>query len=382
MIKKKLFGVLFSACVLFAVTLSAQAQTCGASLSAGSASGIPGDSDIVIPVRLDPDEGIEITGLNFDLTFDTNRLSIQNVTIGSAASSAAKTLSWLSPSSGRIRVIIFGLNQTAIPNGVMAKVTFSVNTGADPGSSSLSLSNATATDQNGVSVPLSLSPGTFTIPAPPPPTSTATVTQTPHPSATMTRTATIQPTNTTNPIDTQVVNATATRTPPPTATQAPTFASGSTLQPSPTGITISTENAALSNSPTPTLIAGADQESSATDATQALASIPLDDSLELAVIATSTALAEQEPSTKDANDDAADVDTDTYPGDLLKNQITDLLNNSSLMTSLFLGTGIVNALLVPPVAIYLYRNRTTFSKHSKKARSPHSPGRQDQHANR
>lgn len=382
MVNKKFFFVLFGALVLLAVAFSAQAQTSGASLSAGSASGMPGDSDIVIPVRLDPDEGTEITGLNFDLTFDTNRLSVQNVTIGSAAASAEKSLSWSSPSSGRIRVIIFGLNQTKIQNGVVADVTFSVNAVADPGSSSLSLSNATATDQDGVSVPLSLSPGTFTIPDPPSATLTATVTQPPQPSATKTRTATILPTNTVNPTNTQAAVSTATRSPPSTATQASTLPYGSTLQPSPTGIGTSTETTALSNSPTPTLSGTDDPGSSAADAAPALSSTQLADSFELAVIATCTALAEEEDAKKGANDSVAEVDTGTYPGDLLRNQITDLLNNSSLMTSLFLGTGVVNALFVPPVAIYLYRNRATFSKLSKKTRSPHSSSRQNRRGNR
>jgi hypothetical protein len=47
-----------------------------------------------------------------------------------------------------------------------------------------------------------------------------------------------------------------------------------------------------------------------------------------------------------------------------------------------LGTGIVSALLVPSVAIYLYRNRAAFSKRSRKARSPHSSSGKNQYTNR
>jgi len=77
-----------------------------------------------------------------------------------------------------------------------------------------------------------------------------------------------------------------------------------------------------------------------------------------------------------------DVDAGNQSRDLPKNRLTDLLNNSSLMASLCLGTGIVSALSVPPVAIYLYRNRAAFSKRYKNAHSPHSSSGQDQHANR
>ncbi|MCJ7825567.1 MAG: hypothetical protein MUP44_11760, partial [Anaerolineales bacterium] len=119
-----------------------------------------------------------------------------------------------------------------------------------------------------------------------------------------------------------------------------------------------------------------------TDAARGLTSTPLADSLELAVVATSTALAEKEDSTTGSNESVSDVDAGNQSGDLSSYRLTDLLNNSSLMASLFLGTGTVSALLVPPVAIYLYRNRAAFSKRSKNARAPHSSSRQDQHANR
>jgi len=391
--RMKPFVVLSLALVLLASARPVQAQSSGASLSAGSASGLPGDTGLSIPVSLSSDAGTEVTGLNFDLNFDSTRLTVQNVTIGGTASSAGKALSWSTPSSGRVRVLIFGLNQTAIQNGTVANVVVGVNMGASPGSSTLSFSNAMATDPSGSPVPLSTSSGAFTITAPPPPPATATATYTaapPTPSPTATaqpktlptstspNTATVQPTNTSKPTNTQAFTATATRTPTPTITQVSTLTSGTTLQPSPTGTITSTTTADLSNSPTPTLSGGDDLGSSAADAPRELGATLLDDSLELAVAATSTALAAKEDSIKDSNESFIDVGADANPGEVLTNRLIDILSNSALIAQLFLGTGIVSALLVPPVGIYLYRNRTAFSKRSKNDRSPHTLSGKDQ----
>jgi hypothetical protein len=154
------------------------------------------------------------------------------------------------------------------------------------------------------------------------------------------------------------------------------------MQPSPTGITTSTTTAPLFSSPTPMLGGGDNLENSATEIPQALGSSPAADSLELAVIATSTALAEKEDSTKGSNESVKDVNAGIYPVDMLTNRLIDILNNSVLIAPLFLGTGIVSALFVPPVAIYLYRNRAAFSKRFRKARSPHSSSGKNQYTNR
>ena len=104
-----------------------------ASLSVGSGSGLPGATNISIPVSLASLGGAQVTGLNFDLSFNSSRLSVGSVTIGSAASSAGKSLSWSQPAANRIRVIIVGFNATAIPDGTVAVVSINVLGGARGG---------------------------------------------------------------------------------------------------------------------------------------------------------------------------------------------------------------------------------------------------------
>ena len=146
MTKKKLIVLLLITLCTFALAGPVQAQSGGASLSIGDGSGQPGDAGISVSVRLNSDAGTEVSGLNFDVTFDSSRLTVQNVSIGGAASSAGKSLSWSVPSAGRVRVIIFGLNQTAISNGTIAAVVFSVNASAASGSSTSAARSWTGRD--------------------------------------------------------------------------------------------------------------------------------------------------------------------------------------------------------------------------------------------
>jgi hypothetical protein len=151
------------AVVLLAVPFGTAAQTPIASLSVGSASGLPRTSDVAVPVSLASQGGAEVAGLSFDLTFDSSRLSVAGVSIGSAAASAGKLLSWNLVSANRIRVIIFGVNQTAIPDSSVAVVSFNVPAGAPAGTSALTLSNTVASDSDGKPVVRDTSNGSFRV---------------------------------------------------------------------------------------------------------------------------------------------------------------------------------------------------------------------------
>ena len=82
------------AVVLLAWPFGTAAQAPIASLSVGSASGLPRTSGVAVPVSLASQGGAAVTGLSFDLTFDATRLSVAGVSLGSAAASAEKSLSW------------------------------------------------------------------------------------------------------------------------------------------------------------------------------------------------------------------------------------------------------------------------------------------------
>lgn len=205
------------AALAMAAAFPAVAQTPQAVLSVGSGSGHPGQSGVDVTVSLASQGGAQVAGLNFDLSFDSSRVSVASVRIGSAAAAAEKTLSWSGPTSNPIRVMIFGVNLKVIGDGPVAVVTFDVLAQATPGTFALALSNAAATDPAGNKVDVTTTDGSFTVPAP---TATPTSTVTP----TRTATSTTGPTSTPTATRTRTPTATVTRTPAPggpTATPGP-----------------------------------------------------------------------------------------------------------------------------------------------------------------
>ena len=218
--------------------IGAEAETPHAALSVGSGSGRAGDTGISVPVTLASSDGAQVSGLNFELNFNTSSLSVSGATIGAAASSADKSLQATYPSAGKVRILIYGFNQTAIPNGTLANIVFNVNANASPGNSLLSLSDAAASDPGGASVLLNLSNGSFTVIADP------TSTPVPPSSDTPTPTNTQYPTNTFEP----PISSTATNTHTPTATLA---AAGDATQ---TATNTSSDSVYSSPTQTPTLI--------------------------------------------------------------------------------------------------------------------------------
>lgn len=202
----------------------AAAQGGSATLSAGSGSGQPGQS-VTIPISLTSQGGAQVAGVNFDLNFDEKRLSVSSVTAGSAATAAGKSVSSSEPSPGKLRVIVFGVNQNVIGSGTIVNITFSILGSAAPGTVNLTFSNTAATDPSGNSVPVNTQAGSVTVNAPP-------ATATPPPTATSPPTATAPPTNTPAPTDTP--RPTSTSAPGATATHTPTPGSGTGPQPTAT----------------------------------------------------------------------------------------------------------------------------------------------------
>lgn len=203
------------------VNLRAQAQSGNATLSAGSGSGQPGQSNVTISVGFS--STTDVSGVNFDFGFDSSRLTVTSVTGGSAAD--GKSLSWSTPSSGTVRVIVFGLDQAAIPDGTLVNVTFAVKSSAPAGTFPLTISNAAASAPDGSSVPVNTNGGSFDVIAPTSlPTSTQAPTNTPLPTATATQ---LPPTHT--PTPTSSSGSTATPLPSPTRTATQTFGTTATL---------------------------------------------------------------------------------------------------------------------------------------------------------
>jgi len=277
--KAKIIPAILVLIVFLGSAIGAEAQSPSATLSSGSGSGMAGDTGISIPVTIYSAPGTQVSGLNFDLTFDSSRLSVSSVNIGSAASSAGKSITESYPSAGTVRVLIFGFNQTAIPNGTVATIVFNVNAIASPGTSSLSLSNAAASDPGGAGVTLSLSNGSFTVTAPPP-----TSTPVPPPSDTPV------PTNTRTPTSTQAPAVGATQTPTLPATNTSSAPSFSSPTLTPTLISISENTPAFS--PTVDMTASPSIEIGSATGSDEAVSKEMAQSIEMSIVATMTALAD------------------------------------------------------------------------------------------
>lgn len=188
-------------------------------LVVGSALASPGANGVSIPVSISPDPRIEVSGLNFGISFDPTRLTFSHAMIGSSASYAGKSVIVASPSPGELRAIIFGLNQSVIPDGTIAYLFFDVRTDSPTGVTVLDVTGAAATSPYSQAVPVLATSGELTIPSPPTPTPVPTATKAP----------THTPTRSPSPRPTTTSTTSANQTPTPTAT------SGSLIgSPSPT----------------------------------------------------------------------------------------------------------------------------------------------------
>jgi uncharacterized protein (TIGR03437 family) len=109
--------------------------------------------------------GQAITGLQFDIQYQ-NQISGLLVSLGSAASNAGKNIWTSNPQPAQERVVIIGLNQNPITNGVIATLSVALPVGAYPGVYPLAISNAVATTGSGMAVFVSTSDGGAIVPGP------------------------------------------------------------------------------------------------------------------------------------------------------------------------------------------------------------------------
>jgi hypothetical protein len=104
-------------------------------LDIGPVSGSAGS--IVIPVSLANEHGTSIAALGVDIGYDATSLQKPTAVAGQAALLAGKGLAVSYPAEGVARLVIIGLNASAIDNGVVATITFRKKAGAAPEALSL-----------------------------------------------------------------------------------------------------------------------------------------------------------------------------------------------------------------------------------------------------
>jgi len=128
-------------------------------ISLSNLNGAPG-SQVSMPLELyTGNEGI--AGIQADILF-SSPISFVNASKGESADKAGKDVS-TSTIDGGIRLLIYGLNQNLINDGVVANIVFSISSNAQNGTYAISLANAIATDENGSTFSLSTENGSIIV---------------------------------------------------------------------------------------------------------------------------------------------------------------------------------------------------------------------------
>jgi hypothetical protein len=135
----------------------AMAQNAG--ITVGTTSGRAGAA-VNISVGFTPG-ATPVSTLQFDLLFSSS-LSYNSVSTGQAALNAGKSASG-SAISGGARILVFGLNQTAIGSGAVANIQFTIASGAPVGSVAVAIGGIVASDANANPVSASGTGGSVTV---------------------------------------------------------------------------------------------------------------------------------------------------------------------------------------------------------------------------
>lgn len=143
---------------------------------AGSEASASGPSPVTLTFTLSSAPGEAVAGVQFEISFDPARLTLQGMEAGDSARTAGKLLSTNPVGPGRHRVIIAGLNQTAIADGPILLASVSASGNVPPGRYPVAIENAVLSDPSGHKVPVHATPavmiigdggGAAPLPAPP-----------------------------------------------------------------------------------------------------------------------------------------------------------------------------------------------------------------------
>lgn len=140
-------------------------------VTVGSTGGLAGATvDLPVSLVAGTIPPVNISSLQFDLTLPTS-LTYVSASTGPAATAAAKTVS-ADTATGKLRVLVFGLNQNTIGSGILTvlKITIS-STGVSASQLPVTIGGIVAGDKDGNLLATTTGlPGSVLITAPPPPT--------------------------------------------------------------------------------------------------------------------------------------------------------------------------------------------------------------------
>lgn len=149
--------ILLTLCLFFC----SSAWLSAGQLSLGKISANP-DTIAQIPVVY-LSQGDRVAAMQFDLSFPAESLSVLTMEAGPATAAAYKSLLVSDPAPGVKRILIAGLNQNLLPDGILLTLKVRLGNSVPSGSYPLLFSNISASDENAGIVALNSADGLLTI---------------------------------------------------------------------------------------------------------------------------------------------------------------------------------------------------------------------------
>lgn len=120
-----------------------------ATLTVEETRGVPQQVNLGVPVSFASATGEYVSGVQFDLLFDAGVFILGTVEGGEAASEADKDIVFSEVAPGTVRVMVAGMNQNIIPDGVLARARLDVSPDTARGVYPVGVANLSCCDQFG-----------------------------------------------------------------------------------------------------------------------------------------------------------------------------------------------------------------------------------------
>jgi uncharacterized protein (TIGR03437 family) len=145
---------------LWLIFAAVTAANC-AQLSLPTNTTAPPASILLLPVSF-ASQSASVTGIQFDLQYDSSTLSL-SATMGETARTSGKTLYLWNLSPGQMRFLIVGLNRDPFVDGALINLFVNVSSNAPGGTYPLKLLNVVATDPSAQAVAVKPVDGVFAV---------------------------------------------------------------------------------------------------------------------------------------------------------------------------------------------------------------------------
>jgi hypothetical protein len=104
-----------------------------------------------------------VSSFNCSITWDDSRYALSTCVVGVAGSSASKQIDFNQTSATTAKVIVYGVNSTALQDGTVAQLTLSILETAADGDSSVTVTDQVAASPSATEVALSVTNGTLSL---------------------------------------------------------------------------------------------------------------------------------------------------------------------------------------------------------------------------